>query len=127
MSISPYAGKPAEPWMLVNVPRLVTAYYVNHPILTTDSPRLLYDVADSSVRTPRDNDQSAGGHIGQRRVLEEEVVLLYAVFQDPPYRRLSFEVVGPLDLPQEHQSLGQPHRLSAQLQVKETRKLVFRQ
>lgn len=31
MSISPYAGKPAESWMLVNVPRLVTAYYANRP------------------------------------------------------------------------------------------------
>ena len=31
MSISPYAGKPAEPWMLTNIPRLVTAYYVNCP------------------------------------------------------------------------------------------------
>src|SRR5208282_4621127 len=31
MSISAYAGKPAEPWMLTNIPRLVTAYYVNSP------------------------------------------------------------------------------------------------
>jgi phosphoglucomutase len=31
MGISPYAGKPAEPWMLTNIPRLVTAYYVNSP------------------------------------------------------------------------------------------------
>jgi hypothetical protein len=31
MSISNYAGKAAEPWMLTNIPRLVTAYYVNRP------------------------------------------------------------------------------------------------
>jgi phosphoglucomutase len=31
MSISSYAGNPAEPWMLTNIPRLVTAYYVNSP------------------------------------------------------------------------------------------------
>ncbi len=31
MSISSYAGKPAEPWMLTDIPRLVTAYYVNRP------------------------------------------------------------------------------------------------
>src|SRR5574340_1793428 len=31
MSISPYAGKPAEQWMLTNIPRLLTAYYVNRP------------------------------------------------------------------------------------------------
>ena len=31
MIISPYAGKPAEPWMLVNIPRLVSAYYTEKP------------------------------------------------------------------------------------------------
>ena len=31
MSISPYAGKPAEPEMLINVPRLITAYYAYRP------------------------------------------------------------------------------------------------
>lgn len=31
MSISPYAGKPAESWMLTNIPRLVTAYYALRP------------------------------------------------------------------------------------------------
>jgi len=31
MKVSPYAGKPAEASMLVNVPRLVTAYYAEQP------------------------------------------------------------------------------------------------
>ena len=31
MKVSPFAGRPAEGWMLVNVPRLVTAYYVEAP------------------------------------------------------------------------------------------------
>src|ERR1035438_8789022 len=31
MIISPYAGKPAQPWMLVNIPRLVSAYYTEKP------------------------------------------------------------------------------------------------
>ena len=31
MNVSPFAGKPAEPSMLVNVPRLVTAYYSETP------------------------------------------------------------------------------------------------
>ena len=31
MNISPYAGKPAEPWMLVNVPKLISAYYTDIP------------------------------------------------------------------------------------------------
>ena len=33
MSLSPWAGKPAEPSMLVNVPRLLTAYYTYRPDL----------------------------------------------------------------------------------------------
>jgi phosphoglucomutase len=31
MIISPFAGKPAEPWMLVNVPKLISAYYTEIP------------------------------------------------------------------------------------------------
>src|ERR1041384_4052455 len=31
MKISPHAGKPATPEMLVNIPRLVTAYYTGKP------------------------------------------------------------------------------------------------
>ena len=31
MTVSPFAGKPAEAAMLVNVPRLVTAYYTGVP------------------------------------------------------------------------------------------------
>jgi len=31
MNVSPFAGKPAEPSMLVNVPKLITAYYTETP------------------------------------------------------------------------------------------------
>src|SRR5580698_7163544 len=31
MNISPYAGKPAEPWMLVDLPKLISAYYTEIP------------------------------------------------------------------------------------------------
>jgi hypothetical protein len=31
MAISPLAGKPADPSLLINVPRLVTAYYTGRP------------------------------------------------------------------------------------------------
>ncbi len=31
MNISPYAGKPTEPWMLINVPKLISAYYTEIP------------------------------------------------------------------------------------------------
>jgi phosphoglucomutase len=42
MSISPYAGKPAEPWMLTNIPRLVTAYYVNRPDPAVPAQRVAF-------------------------------------------------------------------------------------
>ena len=42
MSISPYAGKPAEPGMLTNIPRLVTAYYVNRPDPAVPAQRVTF-------------------------------------------------------------------------------------
>ena len=42
MSISPYAGKPAEPGMLTNIPRLVTAYYVNRPDAAVPAQRVAF-------------------------------------------------------------------------------------
>ena len=42
MSISPYAGKPAEPGMLINIPRLVTAYYVNRPDPAVPAQRVAF-------------------------------------------------------------------------------------
>ncbi len=42
MSISAYAGKPAEPWMLTNIPRLVTAYYVNCPDPAVPAQRVAF-------------------------------------------------------------------------------------
>src|SRR5664280_2870814 len=42
MSISPDAGKPAEPGMLTNIPRLVTAYYVNRPDAAVPAQRVAF-------------------------------------------------------------------------------------
>jgi phosphoglucomutase len=42
MKISPLAGKPAEPAMLVNVPRLVTAYYAETPDPTVPAQRVAF-------------------------------------------------------------------------------------
>jgi phosphoglucomutase len=41
-NISPYAGKPAEAWMLTNVPRLVTAYYANQPDPSDEKQRVVF-------------------------------------------------------------------------------------
>jgi phosphoglucomutase len=42
MEISPYAGKPAEPAMLVNVPKLVTAYYTEVPDPKVSAQRVAF-------------------------------------------------------------------------------------
>ena len=42
MKISPIAGKPAETWMLTNIPRLITAYYVNGPDPSVPEQRVAF-------------------------------------------------------------------------------------
>src|SRR5450759_3284992 len=42
MKVSPLAGKPAEPGMLVNVPRLVTAYYTEIPDPLVSAQRVAF-------------------------------------------------------------------------------------
>jgi phosphoglucomutase len=42
MRVSPFAGKPAEPAMLVNVPKLVTAYYTDVPDPAIPEQRVVF-------------------------------------------------------------------------------------
>jgi phosphoglucomutase len=42
MKASPLAGKPAEASMLVNVPKLITAYYTERPDISVPSQRVLF-------------------------------------------------------------------------------------
>ncbi len=42
MKVSPYAGKPAEASMLVNVPKLVTAYYTEQPDPAVRAQRVVF-------------------------------------------------------------------------------------
>jgi phosphoglucomutase len=42
MAISPLAGKPADPSILVNVPRLVTAYYTGRPDPSVPAQRVVF-------------------------------------------------------------------------------------
>ena len=42
MEINPHAGKPAEPEMLVNVPKLVTAYYTELPDPSVPAQRVMF-------------------------------------------------------------------------------------
>ena len=42
MEISPFAGKPADPLLLINVPRLVTAYYTGRPDPSVPTQRVVF-------------------------------------------------------------------------------------
>ncbi len=42
MKVSPHAGKPAKASMLVNVPRLVTAYYTEQPDPSVPEQRVAF-------------------------------------------------------------------------------------
>jgi phosphoglucomutase len=42
MAISPLAGKPADPSLLINVPRLVTAYYTERPDPSVPAQRVVF-------------------------------------------------------------------------------------
>jgi len=42
MAISPLAGKPADPSLLINVPRLVTAYYTRRPDPSVPAQRVVF-------------------------------------------------------------------------------------
>ena len=42
MAISPLAGKPADPSLLINVPRLVTAYYTGRPDTSVPVQRVVF-------------------------------------------------------------------------------------
>jgi len=42
MPVSPYAGKPADPSLLINVPRLVTAYYTGRPDPSVPGERVAF-------------------------------------------------------------------------------------
>src|SRR4030095_16644064 len=42
MAISPLAGKPADPSLLINVPRMVTAYYTRRPDLSVPAQRVAF-------------------------------------------------------------------------------------
>src|SRR5262245_37675589 len=45
MPISPLAGKPAEASLLINVPRLVTAYYTGQPDPSVPAQRVVFGTA----------------------------------------------------------------------------------
>ena len=67
MPIDPNAGKPAQPSMLVNVPRLVTAYYTGRPDPAVRAQRVSFGTSGhrgSSFRAVVQRGPHPGHHAG---------------------------------------------------------------
>jgi phosphoglucomutase len=98
LEISPHAGKPAEPAMLVNLPRLITAYYA--------------DVPDPSIRAQRVT-FGTSGHRGSAldRAFNEWHIL--AISQAICLYRKQQHIDGPLFLGMDTHALSVPALASA--------------
>jgi phosphoglucomutase len=98
MTVSPVAGKPAAPAMLVNVPALVTAYYTERPDPSVPEQRVAFGTS---------------GHRGSAldKAFNEEHIL--AIAQAICLYRAQQRIDGPLFLGMDTHALSVPARASA--------------
>jgi phosphoglucomutase len=98
MKVSPFAGKPAEPAMLINVPRLVTAYYTAVPDPTVPAQRVAFGTS---------------GHRGSAfdKAFNEKHIL--AITQAICLYRQQQKIDGPLFLGMDTHALSVPALASA--------------
>jgi len=98
MKVDPSAGKPAEPGKLVNVPRLLTAYYTETPEFSVPAQRVSFGTS---------------GHRGSafEKAFNEEHIL--AITQAICLYRKQQEIDGPLFLGMDTHALSVPALASA--------------
>ena len=98
MKVSPFAGKPAEPAMLVNVPKLVTAYYTEVPDPAAPEQRVVFGTS---------------GHRGSafQKAFNERHIL--AISQAICLYRKQQKIDGPLFLGMDTHALSVPALASA--------------
>jgi phosphoglucomutase len=98
MNVSPYAGKPADASMLVNIPRLVTAYYTEVPDPAVPEQRIAFGTS---------------GHRGSafKKAFNERHIL--AVSQAICLYRKQKKIDGPLFLGMDTHALSVPALASA--------------
>jgi len=98
MKVSPLAGTPAPPSMLVNVPRLVTAYYAEHPDRLAAAERVAFGTS---------------GHRGSafERTFNEAHIL--AITQAICSYRQAHRIEGPLFMGMDTHALSEPAFVSA--------------
>jgi phosphoglucomutase len=98
MPIDPNAGKPAQPSMLVNVPRLVTAYYAGRPDPAVPAQRVSFGTS---------------GHRGSSFELSFNEVHILAITQAICQHRKQEKISGPLFLAMDTHALSDPAWVSA--------------
>src|SRR5476649_1208142 len=98
MKVNPLAGQPAPPSILVNVPRLVTAYYAEQPDLAVAAERVAFGTS---------------GHRGSafERSFNEAHIL--AITQAICAHRKAQGIDGPLFLGMDTHALSEPALISA--------------
>jgi phosphoglucomutase len=98
MTVSPFAGKPATPAMLVNVPKLITAYYADTPDPSVPGQRVAFGTS---------------GHRGSAldAAFNEDHIL--AISQAICLYRAEHAIDGPLFLGMDTHALSVPARASA--------------
>ena len=98
MALDPNAGKPAQPSMLVNVPRLVTAYYTGRPDPAVAAQRVAFGTS---------------GHRGSSLTLSFNEAHILAITQAICQYRSQHEASGPLFLAMDTHALSEPAWVSA--------------
>jgi phosphoglucomutase len=98
MNVSPFAGKPAEPSMLVNVPRLVTAYYTETPDPSVPGQRVAFGTS---------------GHRGSSLTTTFNEWHILAISQAICLYRMQQKIDGPLFLGMDTHALSAPAVASA--------------
>jgi phosphoglucomutase len=98
MSISPLAGKPAQPEMLLNVPRLVTTYYTQIPDWSVPSQRVAFGTS---------------GHRGSSLETSFNEWHVLAITQAICLYRKRQNITGPLFLGIDTHALSEPAYASA--------------
>jgi len=98
MPIDPNAGKPAQPSMLVNVPRLITAYYTGRPDPAVRAQRVAFGTS---------------GHRGTSFALSFNEGHILAITQAICQYRKQERITGPLFLAMDTHALSDPAWVSA--------------
>jgi len=93
MSLDPNAGKPARPSMLVNVPRLITAYYTGRPDPAVRAQRVAFGTS---------------GHRGSSLALSFNEAHILAIAQAICQYRAQQQTTGPLFLAMDTHALSEP-------------------